>query len=334
MSACGTISFYAQSIGGQLKLMTDREPIAALLADPGTDAQLKERLARTQAMRTFASDVLKLPDNDSYRSYVQLDHPFVVWALFATPEFSLRPRQWCFPVAGCVPYRGYFAARDARAFARTLREEGLDVYVGGVAAYSTLGWFDDPLLSSMLYSSEAETAGIIFHELAHQQIYAAGDAVFNESFAMTVEHAGVHRWLAARGTDADLNTYQTVWRRKQVFFDLVETVRARLSALYASNADAAFKRRAKRRMIAGLRADYQRLKSNWAGDDGYDYWFEAPINNAKLAAVATYRDLVPGFERLLARCDGDLARFYREAARLSELAADERRVRLESASTC
>jgi len=285
-------------------------------------------------MRTFASDVLALPASDSYRSYVQLEHPFVVWSLFATPEFSLQPRQWCFPIAGCVPYRGYFAARDAQDFARALRAEGLDVYVGGVAAYSTLGWFDDPLLSSMLYRGETETAAIIFHELAHAKVYAAGDAVFNESFAMTVEHAGMHRWLAAHGTSAQRRAYRTAWRRKQGFYDLIETARARLSALYASDAKTAFKRRKKRRMIAQLRAEYVHLQSRWAGDDGYEYWFNAPINNAKLAAVATYRDLVPDFERLLARCDNDFARFYREVTRLSELALDERRKRLDSAPSC
>lgn len=334
LPACATMSYYAQSIGGQLRLMSAREPIAALLADPGTDMTLKKRLARTHAMRGFASGVLELPDNGSYRSYVQLEHPFVVWSLFAAPEFSLQPRQWCFPIAGCVPYRGYFDARDARKFARNLRSQGMDVHVGGVAAYSTLGWFDDPLLSSMLYRGEAETAGIIFHELAHAKVYAPGDAPFNEGFAMTVENAGVHRWLAAHGTRADLRAYKTAWRREQRFFDLVDVTRARLSALYASDASVASKRQAKRRIIARMRTDYRRMKGRWRGYHGYDYWFNAPINNAKLAAVATYRDLVPDFERLLARCDDDFAGFYREVALLSELAPDERRLRLKSASSC
>jgi len=332
--ACDTMSYYAQSIGGQLRLLSSREPITALLKDPGTDARLKKRLARAQTMRAFASDVIGLPDNDSYRGYVELEHPFVVWSLFATPEFSLTPRQWCFPIAGCVPYRGYFAARDAREFARALRAQGMDVYVGGVAAYSTLGWFDDPLLSSMLYRGETETAAIIFHELAHAEVYAADDAVFNESFAMTVEHAGMHRWLMAHGTSAQQLAYRSTWRRRQAFYDLIETARERLSVLYASDAKIAFKRRGKRRMIVQLRMDYRRLQRRGAGDDGYDYWFNAPINNAKLAAVATYRDLVPNFERLLARCDGDLTRFYREVVRLSEVAPRERRLRLESALSC
>ncbi|MBA2490953.1 MAG: aminopeptidase [Gammaproteobacteria bacterium] len=328
------MSYYAQSIGGQLRLLSSREPVAALLKDPGTDAKLKNRLARTQAMRSFASEVLALPDNDSYRGYVQLESPYVVWSLFATPEFSLRPRQWCFPIAGCVPYRGYFAARDARKFARALRAEGMDVYVGGVAAYSTLGWFDDPLLSSMLYRGETETAAIIFHELAHAKVYAAGDAVFNESFAMTVEHAGMHRWLAAHGTSAQRRAYRTTWRHKQVFYDLIETARARLSALYASDAKPAFKRRGKRRMIAQLRAQYVRLQQRRTGRDGYDHWFNAPINNAKLAAVAIYRELVPDFERLMAACDGDLARFYAAVAALGELEPNRRHAHLNSAHGC
>ncbi|MGH8500915.1 MAG: aminopeptidase [Gammaproteobacteria bacterium] len=334
LPACSTLSYYAQSIGGQLRLMSSREPIAALLQDANTDAALKKRLARAQEMRAFASAELGLPDNDSYRSYVQLDHPFVVWSLFATPEFSLRPRQWCFPIAGCVPYRGYFIERDAQTFARFLRAEGMDIYVGGVAAYSTLGWFDDPLLSSMLYRGEAETAGIIFHELTHSQVYAPGDAPFNEGLATAVQEIGVRRWLATHATPADLQAYQTAWRRKQAFFDLVEATRARLSALYGSDADATLKRRAKRRIIARMRMDYRRLKGRWDGYDGYDYWFEAPINNAKLASVAVYRDLVPAFKRLLARCDHDFARFYRVAATLTGLKRKARRTRLRTIETC
>jgi predicted aminopeptidase len=334
LPACSTISYYAQSIGGQMGLMSRREPVQALLTDPKIDTDLKQHLARAQEIRDFASQVLALPDNDSYRSYVQLNHPFVVWSLFATPEFSLEPRQWCFPIAGCVPYRGYFAEQAARAFAQDLRRQGMDVFVGGVPAYSTLGWFDDPLLSSMLGQGEAGTAAIIFHELAHQQVYVPGDAAFNEGFAVAVEKTGVYRWLARRGTQEELRDYQAAWQRKQDFFDLVEGTRARLSALYQSDVNAALMREAKRKIIAAMRDEYQELKRRWGGFAGYDYWFEEPINNAKLMAVAVYRDLVADFERWFAACGGDFERFYREVAQLGELESAERRVRLNSVQAC
>jgi predicted aminopeptidase len=334
LSACSTLSYYAQSISGQLRLMSRRQQVATLLADPATDADLKQRLTIAQEIRDFASGALGLPDNDSYRGYVQLSHPFVIWSLFATPEFSLESRQWCFPIVGCVPYRGYFAKAAAQAFAQALRAEGADVFVGGVPAYSTLGWFDDPLLSSMLAHGEAATAAIIFHELAHQQVYVPGDTAFNEAFAVAVEKAGVRRWLKQYRGQAELRAYEISWRRRQEFFDLVESTRARLSGLYRSGQNTATMREAKRAIIADMRADYEGLKRRWNGYAGYDYWFEAPINNAKLIAVAIYRELVPDFERWLAACGGDFARFYRAAEEIGELEPSERRARLNSAKSC
>lgn len=334
LSACGTLSYYAQSVSGQFGLMASREPIAELLADSALDAGLKERLEQAREIRDFASSELALPDNDSYRSYVQLEHPFVVWSLFATPEFSLAPRQWCFPIAGCVPYRGYFAEVRAQAYARDLRARGADVFVGGVPAYSTLGWFDDPLLSSMLLQGETATAAIIFHELAHQQVYVQDDAAFNEAFSVTVEKAGVRRWLKRYGTREELHAYSVAWRRRQDFFDLVQKTRARLAELYKTDVDAPRKRAAKQTNIADMRADYQELKRRWGGFEGYDYWFAEPINNAKLAAVAIYRRWVPDFERLLAACSGDFARFYREVAALAELDPRARHTRLNAAQAC
>jgi predicted aminopeptidase len=334
LSACSTIAYYAQSISGQLRLLSGREPIQGLITNPQTKTSLKQRLVQAQKIRDFASKALDLPDNDSYRTYVQLDHPFIVWLLFATPEFSLQPHQWCFPIVGCVPYRGYFSQLAAEALAQELRTQGMDVYVGGVAAYSTLGWFDDPLLSSMLLQGDLGTASIIFHELAHQQVYVQGDTVFNESFSTAVEKAGVRRWLQARGKRTELRAFDAAWRRKQDFFDLVETTRARLSTLYERNMNAMRKRATKRAIIATMREDYRDLKAHWGGYGGYDYWFNKPINNAKLAAVAIYRDFVPDFERLLAACGGDFARFYRDAAKLGELQPAERRARLNAVATC
>lgn len=334
LPACSTFSYYAQSIGGQMRLMSRREGVQALLTDPETDADLKQRLKLTQEIRNFASTALKLPDNGSYRSYVQLSRPFVVWSLFATPEFSLEPRQWCFPIVGCVPYRGYFSEQAAQAFAQDLREEGLDVFVGGVPAYSTLGWFDDPLLSSMLTQGEAATAAIIFHELAHQRVYVPGDTAFNEAFAVAVEKVGVYRWLAEHRGPEERRAYEAAWRRKQDFFDLVEAARARLSTLYRSDADAARMRETKQAIIADMRDDYQELKRHWGGFAGYDDWFGSPINNAKLTAVAIYRGLVPDFERLLTACGGDFERFYRQVEQLTQLELAERHAQLNLVQSC
>lgn len=334
LAGCTTISYYVQSIGGQLRLISHREPIQTLLNDPTKDAKLKQQLRQAQAIRDFASQVLKLPDNDSYRSYVQLQHPYVVWSLFATPEFSLQPEQWCFPIAGCVFYRGYFSEQAAQKFAQALRAQGMDVYVGGVTAYSTLGWFDDPLLSSMLSQGEVDTAATIFHELAHQQVYVSGDTAFNEAFATAVANAGIRRWLRRHGGRAAMHAYAVAWRRKQDFLDLVEETRARLAALYASHKDAAHMRAAKRAIIAHMRTDYRDLKRRWGGYNGYDYWFEHPINNAKLAAVAIYREFVPDFVRLLKACGGDFARFYQKVEEIGELAPEQRHARLNSVRTC
>jgi predicted aminopeptidase len=336
LPACSTLSYYAQSITGQVRLMYGREPVQALLANPAIDTGLKRQLRLSQDIRDFASRTLALPDNDSYRSYVQLDQPFVVWSVFATPALSLKPRQWCFPITGCVPYRGYFSKATAHAFAKGLRAEGMDVYIGGVPAYSTLGWFDDPLLSSMLSQGESATAAIIFHELAHQQVYAPGDAAFNEGFAVAVEKAGVRRWLRQRNGPGAVRAYEVAWRRKQEFFGLIEIARARLSNLYSRahpNASTSM-REAKRTVFARMRADYRRLKQVWKGYDGYDYWFKKPINNAKLISIAIYRDLVPHFERWLTVCRRDFARFYRKVAELEKLRPAKRKVRLKSARSC
>jgi predicted aminopeptidase len=334
LSACSTLSYYAQSVGGQLRLLAHRQPIEQLLSDGALDPELKQRLQRARSIRNFASAELDLPDNGSYRSYVQLDQPYVVWSVFATPRFSLRPRQWCFPIAGCVPYRGYFAQAAAEAFAADLRKKDLDVYVGGVPAYSTLGWFNDPLLSSMLMQGETGTASIIFHELAHQQVYVQGDTAFNEAFAVAVEKAGVRRWLSANDRGAQLAAYDAAWRRRQQFYDLVEKTRARLSSVYRSDMAPARMREAKRRILTWMRKAYACLKRRWNGFDGYDYWFEAPINNAKLAAVAIYRELVPDFERLLDACDNDFARFFEAAAELEDLQPSARRRQLRRVQGC
>ncbi|MCX7961888.1 MAG: aminopeptidase [Burkholderiales bacterium] len=312
LSGCETLGYYGQAISGHLDLMRRARPVAALLADPQLPAALRERLELAQRIRDFASRELGLPDNGAYRSYAALDRPFAVWNVVAAPEFSLEPLTWCFPVAGCVAYRGFFEQAAAEAYAARLRAAGHDVYVYGVAAYSTLGRFDDPLLSTFVERGEVELARLIFHELAHQVAYAADDTAFNESFAVAVEREGLRRWL--RDRPQALARLAALEARAAEVQAQMEATRARLAALYREPLDPETKRRRKAAELAALRAAlgaHARLSG-------------VEPNNAVLAAHAVYTRLVPQFERLLAEEGGDLPRFYE---RVRGLAAAEPRAR-------
>ncbi|MCR4332712.1 MAG: aminopeptidase, partial [Sulfuricaulis sp.] len=220
-AGCASPLYYAQAVSGQIEILTKRRPVEEVLADPATTPETRRQLELVRHLRDFASRELLLPDNRSYRSYADLQRPFVVWDVFATPELSLEPKRWCFLVAGCVPYRGYFARDKAEQFAAKLKQKGYDVYVGGVPAYSTLGWFNDPLLNTFIHRSEAELAGLLFHELAHQQIYISGDSAFNESFATVIELEGVKRWFEHQGTAQQTEAYQQKIKRREEFTALV-----------------------------------------------------------------------------------------------------------------
>jgi len=330
LCGCATIDYYAQAVSGQVELLQRARPVAERLDDPAVPSALKSRLARALAMRDFASRELGLPDNGSYRAYADLGRPFVVWNVFAAPEFSVKPEQSCFPIAGCVSYRGWFSQDDAERNAGALRERGLDVYVGGVPAYSTLGWFNDPLLNTFINYPETELARLLFHELAHQQFYLGGDTVFNESFAVAVEHEGVQRWLRREGTPEQLRQYELQQTRRRQFSALVLGYRKRLEALYAQPIAAEEMRRGKAAAFEAMRADYAALKAtpDWGGFAGYDRFFVQALNNAHLASVAAYAELVPGFHRLLAEQGGDLPRFYAAVRELSKLPKAERDARL------
>lgn len=328
LSACAGPGYYYQAIEGQLGVMQRTRAIDAILDDPASDPALKQRLAYVLRARAFASRELALPDNRSYRGYADLPRPYVTWSVYATPELSLKPLRWCFPVAGCVAYRGYFSQRTAQAFARRLQRHGHDVYVAGVAAYSTLGWFSDPLPSPVLRRSDVEVAGIIFHELAHQTLYLRGDSAFNESFAMTVEIEGLRRWLQAGCTGEDcassagrqtLHDYLQDKQRHEEFVGLLLKHRAVLQTLYASSLPDADKRSRKAQVFHELKQDYLTLKDGWGGYDGYDRWFDASLNNARLSAVGLYHGYVTAFQALLAEQHGDLPRFYLAARQLSRL---------------
>ena len=256
-------------------------------------------------------------------------------AVFAAPEFSLAPRTWCFPVFGCVPYRGYFSQESAAEQAAALKQQGFDVYISGITAYSTLGWSSDPLLSTMFRQGETALAELVFHELAHQRVYVAGDSAFNEAFAVAVETTGVQKWLRATGDPGALRRYEAERKRRDAFLALVSQTRVELAAVYGGAGTVAQKRAAKAAAIERLRQRYRRLRDGrWGGYRGYDAWIDAPINNAKLAATSVYSEQVPAFLRLFERCAGDYPRFYAAVRRLGATTKALRDEALKTARTC
>jgi predicted aminopeptidase len=309
LTGCGTM-YVAQAARGQWQVVHESRPIPAVVADKRTPEALRSRLAAVSAARDFASRELGLPDNKSYRKYADVRRSFVVWNVVAAPEFSIEPVQWCFPIAGCVAYRGYFSEHKADAFAADLAQHDFDVMVGGVPAYSTLGRFADPVLNTMLIYGDSELAAIIFHELAHQLIYVEGDSEFNEAFAVTVEETGLARWLKFLGHQEELDEYRAERAHEIEFNTLFAHRRAELGRLYASKMPPEVMRERKRAQFAALADDMRELARRQGVHLIYEDWLASGLNNAHLASVATYFDCVPGFERLLAQAGGDLPRFY------------------------
>ena len=322
--------YYLQSMFGHLDLISRAKPVATLIADDSTDPALRKRLEQARAMRVFASQSLALPDNASYTTYADLQRPYVLWNVFAAPELSMTLQQWCFPVAGCVSYRGYYDRVDAERFAKALDQQRLEVSVGGVPAYSTLGWFDDPLLSTFVQYPEGELARLMFHELAHQVVYVPGDTTFNESFASAVEEIGVEKWFAQRNDPAAALAYRQYNERRRSFLELLIRHKSALAALYAQPLSDEDKRLGKQRVFDALRADYQQLKDSWGGNTAYDRWFSQPVNNARLAAVGAYSDLVPAFRVLFDQSNGDFTLFYASVRQLAALDKPLRDARLAS----
>ncbi|MGH8397615.1 MAG: aminopeptidase [Gammaproteobacteria bacterium] len=329
LSACSTLGYYGQAIHGELGLLSERRPISQIVADPKTSAVLREKLELAEQIRRFASEQLDLPQNGSYTTYVALDRPYVSWNVFATKPFSLTPITWCFLFAGCVPYRGYFHQQSAQSFADNLRQQGDDVYVSGVPAFSTLGWFDDPLLSSMLDWNDATLANYIFHELAHQKLYVKGDADFNESWAVTVADMGVRRWLQASGREAQLAEYESRQQHWHMIVSLVDTTRTQLQQLYSSGLPEKVMRKHKQEIFDSLRSNYASLRPQLGNDTGYDSFFKGPINNASLLVISTYTRWTPAFRALLLENNGDLPSFYQAVKQLAQLPTDQRNAALE-----
>jgi predicted aminopeptidase len=339
VSGCQTISFYSQAFRGQYQIFAHQKTIEKLIADPETAPKLRDRLQLISDFRTFAKDDLKLPVDGHYRKYVDVHRPYVVWNVEAAPEFSLEPKGWWYPMVGRLEYRGYFREVGARKYGKTLQEEGYDVFIGGVQAYSTLGWFKDPLLNTFVFEPEQDLAEILFHELGHQRVFARGDTDFNEAFATTVGQEGARRWLRKKGDQHLLDAYDAELNRTDQFVHLIQKVRQRLKVLYGDEIteDGKFKatnknhavdkaelRKQKAAIVADLQHDFAKLKEEWNGNREYDGWFARQVNNAQLNSVAAYYDFVPGFENLLAKSGGDLQKFYTEAERLSKMSKKER----------
>ncbi len=337
MAGC-SIGYYAQAVAGEASMLAASRPVADWLADPATPAELKQRLELATRIRAFASERLSLPDNRSYKRYADLHRPSALWNVFAAPRLSLTLKTWCYPLLGCAGYRGYFDQRAAQDQARILEAAGLDTHVAPVPAYSTLGWLPDPLLNTFINWPEPELARLIFHELAHQLVYVRDDTRFNESFATAVERAGLARWVAERD-DPQLQAQYLQYRlRRDDLLALVDGTRQQLASLYsassAANGEQEDPRLAQRQQIlAQLPLRYQRIRDQrWGGFGGYDAFFEAPWNNARIAAMAAYNDDVPAFEALLARQGGDLPRFFAEVRKLAALDPSARETALRALS--
>jgi predicted aminopeptidase len=334
-TGCSSVAYYAQSITGHMKLVGAAKPVPQWLVDENSPAALKERLALSQRLRDFAITDLKLPDNASYRRYADLQRSAAVWNVVATPELSLQLKTWCFPVMGCVGYRGYYHEEEAQAYAAQLRKEGLEVLVYGVPAYSTLGklpgtYFADPLLSTFIRYPEGELARMIFHELSHQVVYADNDTVFNESFATAVERIGSKQWLARFASPQVAAEQIQRDARRDDFRELTMLYRDKLDELFRSAKSDEEKRAGKVQLMAQMRADYAQLKQDrWGGFSGYDGWFEK-ANNASLGVLAVYNQLVPDFERLFEREGQNFEQFYASVKRLALLPPLERRQQLQA----
>jgi len=328
LGGCSSVSYYGQLASGQWHLLRAREPVAKVIDDAARDPKLREHLIKSQQARAFASSHLHLPDNQSYRLYVDIGRPYVVWNVFATDEFSLDPVTHCFPVAGCVAYRGYYSQGAARGDAALQRQAGKDVFMSGVEAYSTLGWFDDPIISSMMTWGDERLATLIFHELAHQLYYVKDDSEFNESYATFVEQEGTRQWRAARGLPVEPVVDSS---RRDQFTRLVLATRERLKQLYRQPLSREVMRERKAAEFERLRSDYRQLRdSQWAGDKRYDAWINAPINNAKLLPFGLYDQWVPAFAALFKQVGGDWPKFYSAVKQMGDLPVDQRKAALQA----
>jgi len=334
LTGCADTGYLWQSVRGHMAVLQAVRPVDDWLADPTTADTTLQQLQQTQSMRRFASQVLALPDNASYSRYADIGRASVVWNVVAAPVDSLQPKTWCFPVAGCVGYRGYYQEADARALAQELAQQGWEVWVYGVPAYSTLGKLNllggDPILSTWLPWPAPERARLLFHELAHQVVYVAGDTRFNESFATAVERLGLQAWLPEQASAAEREVFAQREARRLQFAQLTQGVRAELQAIYRKFGKKKPQVQKDDELIAlknkamqDFRQAYAALRTQWGGYAGYDAWV-AGANNAALALQASYTDAVPGFERLFAQHHGRWPDFFAAVQQLAQRSRAER----------
>ena len=337
----GALGYYWQSVQGHARLLQAARPLDEWIANESTPAPLRARLQLAQRARHFAVQELGLPDNASYRSYADLGRSAAVWNVVAAPPYALELHRWCFPFTGCIGYRGYFQEADAQAEGARLAAQGLEVDVYGVPAYSTLGYLDwaggDPLLNTFIGWPEGEFVRLLFHELAHQVVYAQGDTLFNESFATAVERLGTERWLATQARPEVRQAFAASEERRQSFRALTRATRARLAEIYEQNKAPAHDSQALNAMKSGamqdFRARYAVLRERWLAQgarvEGYDRWV-AQANNASFAAQAAYDAWVPAFEALFAQQGQRWDAFYDAVRHLAALPQDERHARLRA----
>ena len=329
MPGCSTVNFYSQAIAGQAEILEKARPIPMALQDRAVSQRVKRKLALVEEARRYAADHLELPAQREYYRYTDLKRRYVSWVLFAAPEFSVEGKTWWYPFVGSLEYRGYFTEKAAKDEAARLRAHGLEVYVGGVEAYSTLGFFHDPVLNTFFDRSDAELAELIFHELTHVKLFLPGDSDFNEAFATANAEAAVRRWLLSKGDRAELATYEAALTKDREIVELLLDTREKLKALYARKDLPPGQVRAQKLAILGrLHEGYKQIRQRWKGDSLYDRAFKKPWNNARLNTVSTYYDLVPGFERLMQREHGDLHAFYAAVGKMRHMSKEERRAKL------
>lgn len=333
LASCRTVSFYTQAARGQWEISSKARPIDGLLKDEATPEKLKKQLQLVQELRAFASKELRLPAEKQYDCYCDLDRKFVVWVIYAAPEFSVNGKTWWYPLVGSLKYRGYFDEKAAEQEAESLKKQGFDVFVGGVEAYSTLGWFHDPILNTFLRHTDVDLAEMLFHELTHQRLYISGDTDFNEAFATAVAHEGVCRWLKSKGRTKDLKVFKTDVKLEREFISLVLQTRNRLGKLYADKSQPTdVMRKLKAAEFTRLRKEADDLKNRWGGNVPVDRWFSRPVNNARLNTLSTYYDLVPGFEKMIAADGNDLEKIFKRVEAMKTLSNHDRKTALMSPS--
>lgn len=333
ISGCADLSYYLHSINGHFSILNKTQDISDLLADENTEPDLANRLKLVGRIRLFALQQLHLPESDSYTIYADLKRSYALKNLFAAPEFSIQPHQWCYPIVGCAGYRGYFDETRLNRYTTSLKNQGFDVYVAKVSAYSTLGWFDDPVLNTFINWPEYRLAGMIFHELSHQQLYIDGDTHFNESFAVAVQQAGINKWLKMNGKPGQAKSYQQQLVNRQQVIQLIKQGREELAHLYELKLTDSEKREAKEDILQKLKDRYTRLSSGFNIAEGFERWFNSPINNAKLASVSTYYAQVPAFLNLLKKHDNDFKAFFKHVKNIGGLSDSQRTQCLESWKT-